>query len=184
MTTITTTFNKQNQAGVLTNDILGHRVSSRRIANLTNIPFGVVVAIPSEGEEYIALPDSGDATGEGAVTGRNIGISICKEPFIKCTVAGANNMAIKPKLETPIGVSDDYWEKGEAVAIVEQGSVWVQVFEDVEAGDAVKYTDTASGSAPTAKTLGMCGKSGEDLDGAVFETSAKAFEYAIVRINR
>jgi hypothetical protein len=30
----------------------------------------------------------------------------------------------------------------------------------------------------------MCGKSGEDLDGAVFETSAKAFEYAIVRINR
>jgi ATP-dependent Lon protease len=59
---VTTTFNKQNKAGVMTHDILGHRVSSRRIANLTNIPFGVVVAIPDEGEDFIALPDSADAT--------------------------------------------------------------------------------------------------------------------------
>jgi len=177
---VTTTFNKQNKAGVMTHDILGHRVSSRRIANLTNIPFGVVVAIPSEGEEFIALPDSADATTRGAVTGRAIGITVCKDAFPKCDTAGANNLSIKPKLEVPIGTDADYWEKGDTPSILEQGSVWVKVFEDVEAGDAVKYTDTAGGT----KTLGMCGRTGKDLVGATYETSAKANEFAIVRINK
>jgi len=183
----TTTFSSTGKPGVQTHDILSHRVSSRRIANKSGIPFGVVVAIPDEGEEYIALPDKDDATGEGAVTGRSIGITICKEPFEKCTIPGADNMAIKPKLVPPVGNDDDYWEKGQCVSVLEEGSVWVRVFEAVKAGDPVKYTDTGDAAADAdgnAKTLGMCGASGTELKDAVYETSADAFGMAIVRINR
>jgi len=181
----TTTFNSTNMPGVMTHDILGHRVSSRRVANKSDIPFGVVVAIPDEGEEYVALPDSADATGEGAVTGRPIGITICKDKFEKCEINGAS---VEPALGLPIGNGDDaYWEKGQCVSVCEEGSVWVRVFEDVKAGDPVMYTtegDTAADADGNAKTLGMCGASGEELIGATYETDAKAFEMALVRINR
>jgi len=162
--------------GALTHDILGHRVASRYVLEDEAVSYGVVVVRGDE--DTSAKPaDKGD---------KPIGISIKKMlPEPTCKTACEN----KEQLKAPYGRGQkEYWDVNGCISIVEEGSVIVRVFEDVKIGDPVKYTkdgDADINAEPyKTKMVGMCGASGEDLPNATYETSAKAFELAIVRINK
>jgi len=163
-------------AGALTHDILGHRVASRYVLKDENCAFGVVV-VRVDGEDTGANPADKGTKPIGISIKKNLIAPTCDNP----------DFEIKG-LDAPYGNKDPlFWKKGECISILEEGSVCVRVFEDVAIGDPVKYTDAGDATVAVdgkTKIVGMCGNSGADLPDAVYETSSKAWGYAIVRINK
>ena len=179
--------------GTMTHDILGHRASSRFVSEVSKIPYGVVVEQGTT-DTFITQCDSADEAGKGASSGKPIGISVRRiRDEIKCGVpAGVNaTRCTLTVLELPRAVNEkDYYDKNEAVSVCESGTIWARCFEDVKKGEDVKYLDSGADTAVNAtdasktKYLGMVGKSGTVLPNAKFDSSAKAFELVMVRLNK
>ncbi len=94
-------------------------------------------------------------------------------------------------LDLPLGVGfKDYWDVNEAISVVEEGTIWVRVFDDVKKEDDVFYLTVGADITPNTtdinltKYFGMCGSTGTQLPNAKFDSSALAGECALVRINR
>ena len=172
--------------GAMTHEILGHRVSSRFVAELAPIAYGTPVEQGSS-DTYVTGTDSGDEAGNGASSGKFVGIAIKRgwetnECGSRCT----------PKvLALPKGVDFlDYWNTNEAVSVLENGSCYVRVVEDVEKGDKAFYLDSGADTEVNetdknlTKYLGVWGKEGTEATDCVYDSSAKAGECAIIRINK
>jgi len=167
---------KNGMVGSMTNDILGHRVSSRYVA-MENIAIGTVV-VRGDSDTNATTADKG---------AKQIGIAIIKR--CGCENVTIDNCSYEAKrLDAPYGNNDkDWYQKNECVSILEEGSTIVRVFEDVMIGDPVFYSVAGDASIAVdgkTKVVGMCGASGTELVDAVYETSAKSFETAVIRINK
>lgn len=168
--------------GMMTDDILSHRVTSQFVVNenLEGIPFGRVVAKRKDDDTIVLIGQGGNDLNNSIV----LGISIQKEKTPKCegeisqyyTQKKIGDLYANPE-------TADFWRAKEAISILENGTIWIKVFEDVNEGDDV-YFAKDNFDRDTFKLYGSFGASGEKLEGAKYLTSAKAGEFAKVRINK
>lgn len=120
------------------------------------IGFGKVVELDETGEKAIQF--------EGGV------------PF---GIAMAKHFAEYDPKVIPEGVDVNVYKEFDAVSVVRKGIVWVEVLEDVVAGDAVAVDDATGDFRPgdTAET------DSTELPGAQFKSSAIAGNLAKVELN-